>query len=99
MDWDAVVTAGLYDPASAGADTRRELIELLASYGATVEQMVAAIEIGELWELAIELVYGTSADMSAHELAQRAGVGLEAIESIYRVAGVPVIDPDERRFW
>ena len=98
MDWDAVVAAGLYDPASAGADTRRELIELLASYGATVEQMVAAIEIGELWELAIELVYGTSSDMSAHQLAQRAGVGLEVIESIYRVAGVPVIDPDERRF-
>ncbi|MYA75086.1 MAG: hypothetical protein F4Y27_10450 [Acidimicrobiaceae bacterium] len=98
VDWDAVVAAGLYDPASSDADTRRELIELLASYGATIEQMVGAIQIGELWELAIELVYGKTADMSARELAQRVGVGLEVIESIYRVAGVPVKDPDERRF-
>ena len=48
MDWDAVAAAGLYDPEAQGADTRRELIELLASCGATVEQMVGAIEIGEL---------------------------------------------------
>ncbi|MCY3849591.1 MAG: hypothetical protein OXF75_02160 [Acidimicrobiaceae bacterium] len=98
VNWDAVTAAGLYDAEASDAETRRELIELLASYGATVEQMVAAIEIGELWELAVVLVYGTSGDMSARELARRVGVSLETIESVYRVAGVPVIDPDERRF-
>ena len=98
VDWDGVVAAGLYDPASADAENRRELIELLADYGATVPQMVAAIDVGELWELAIALVYGASADMSARDLAERAGVDLGVIERIYRVAGVPIIDPDEPRF-
>ena len=98
VDWEAVVAAGLYDPASTDAENRRELIELLASYGATVPQMVAAIEVGELWELAIALVYGASVDMSARDLAERACVDLGVIERIYRVAGVPVIDPDELRF-
>ena len=98
MDWDGVVAAGLYDPASTDAENRRELIELLASYGATVPQMVAAIEVGELWELAIALVYGASVDMSARDLAERTGVDLGVIERIYRVAGVPIIDPDDPRF-
>lgn len=98
VDWDAVAAVGLYDPTSADAATRRELIELLASHGATVKQMTEAIKIGELWELAIELVYGKSSQMSARELAQQAGVDLKVIEIIYRVSGVPVTDPDEPRF-
>ena len=92
------MAAGVYDPASDEEGNRRELVELLASHGATVVQMAEAIETGELWELAIDLVYGTSGDMSARELARRASVRLEVIEMIYRVSGVPVIDPDEPRF-
>ena len=98
VDWEAVVAAGLYDPASTDAEIRRELIELLTDHGATVPQMVAAIEVGELWELTSALVYGTSADMSARDLAERACVDLGVIERIYRVAGVPIVDPDEPRF-
>ena len=60
--------------------------------------MVRAAEVGELWELAITLLYGSSTDMSARDLAVCAGVDLETIERIYRVSGVPVIDPDEVRF-
>ncbi len=88
MDAGAFEEAGLYDPAAPGAAERLELLEYLASRGATIEQMVEAADA--LPALAGRLVEsGLGQTEPIDRLAARCGTTVERVQRLLLAAGLP----------
>jgi class 3 adenylate cyclase len=80
--------AGLYDPQASNAVERLELLEWLASQGATVEQMVSAAREDSLVGLAADLALRPIPHLTLAELAARVGVPAEQIRAMSLAAGL-----------
>ena len=86
--------AGLYDPAAADAPEHLALLEYLVSFGATIDDLVAA-QPGELPQLASTIaLWGDRRRLTLDEVAAAAGVEPEFIARTWRAAGFPEPDPD-----
>lgn len=95
MDEATFASVGLYDPEAPAAADRLALLEFLVEMGATLDDLVSSAEEGMLQRLVIELVRrGRGPFVSAREVAERAGVGMDVVERVVRAAGLPLADPD-----
>lgn len=86
---------GRYDPEEPWAADRREAIGLVLERGATVEELCASEDV--LGVVAARLsLRPHGAEWSRRELAERTGVPLTMIESVWRAAGFPDPGPDAK---
>ena len=96
-DWDAMVAAGLYDPAAPGADDRHALIEFLHAEGCTLEEMVAAHARGRLFGLAGDRKVRPGRDeFTLREAAELTGADVEFVVRLWRAYGLPIVDADTK---
>lgn len=98
IDWIALEQAGVYDPNSAMARERRELLEYFETMGASTEAILDAAGEGELLTVAADLHSTAGEVFNVSELAERAEFPLHVVEELYSVLGLPVNDPTERLF-
>lgn len=96
-DWDALgLLDGLDD---AARDERIELLDWLVGRGFTTPELRRGSEDGLLPFLPAErLVMGGPPTLTGRELAERAGVELDLLQSVRRTQGLPIVDPDAREF-
>jgi len=78
-------------------DSEGELEAFLTSLGATPERIRAAAEAGHLAGLAADLVLTSGAELTARQVAERAGTTVEVVLDTCRTLGLSV-DPDDRAF-
>jgi adenylate cyclase len=83
--------AGLFDPDDPDAGHRLELLQYLSAIGLTADDIVFASKNNRLGRLAADRVLWGDAGptLSAHQIAERAGVGDEVVLAIMRAAGIP----------
>jgi class 3 adenylate cyclase len=75
-----------------------ELQDWLVAQGADPQRAAQAIAEGRTDALASDLTMMRGADLSARDVAARAGVDLDKVLAFYYLAGVPVPDVDARQF-
>jgi adenylate cyclase len=90
--------AGLYDPTAPNAADRLALLQWLLERGATIEEMVRAERQGGLNNLVAPLVLRPGRYLTLAEVAERAGLTPAQVEEMRFAAGLPPVDPDDRRF-
>jgi adenylate cyclase len=98
MDAAEFEAAGLYDPKAPDAAERLELLEWLASQGATIEQMVYAAREGSLVGLAGDLALRPVPTLTLADLAARVGLPAEQIREVSLATGLRPGLPNERVF-
>jgi hypothetical protein len=98
MDLAELEALDLYDPDAPKAADRLALIAWLLERGFTLEQMADAQASGSLTGLAGDHVIRPGRRLTLAEVAERAGLRPEDVESIRRASGFPAIGPDERDF-
>jgi adenylate cyclase len=83
--------AGLFDPDAPGAEHRLELLRYLSAIGLTADDIVFASKNNRLGRLAADRVLWGDAGptLTAHQIAERAGVDDKAVLAIMRAAGIP----------
>lgn len=97
MDWQAVIDAGLYDPAAPNAADRRALVEYLDGVGCTLEEMVAAHAHGRLFALAGDRVVRPGRDQfTLREAAAEVGADLDLVLRLWRAYGLPHVGADTK---
>jgi adenylate cyclase len=91
--------AGLYDRDAPGAVERLNLLRVVAARGGSLAEMEAAPGDDELERLAAELFFlPSSGRQTLAELAAAVGIGVEDVEWMLRVCGLPVPAVAERSF-
>ena len=95
-DVDVWKAAGLLDDLARDVDDRIELLRYLAAQGLSTAEMVQAKEVEGLQAAASDRLM-LEGPLSARDLAERSGLGLDRIVESYRLLGTPVTDPDLRR--
>jgi adenylate cyclase len=91
--------AGLYDRDAPGAVERLNLLRVVAARGGSLAEMEAAPGDDELERLAAELFFlPSSGRQTLAELAAAVGIGVEDVEWMLRVCGLPVPAAAERSF-
>ncbi len=80
---------GLYDPASSSAAERLDLLQWIEEHGATLPQMVAAREAGQLVSLGGDLRLRPGPRRTVEEIAEAAGLGVDLVKRIRRAGGFP----------
>ncbi len=98
MDAAAFEAAGLYDPQAPNAAERLELLEWLASQGATIEQMVYAEREASLVGLAGDLALRPIPNLTLADLATRVGLPAEQIRELSLAAGFLPRSPNQPAF-
>ncbi|HVF05374.1 MAG TPA: adenylate/guanylate cyclase domain-containing protein [Frankiaceae bacterium] len=97
MDWDAVIAAGLYDPAAPGAADRRALLEFLAAEGCSLDEMVAANARGRLFGLAGDRKVRPGRDeFTLREAAELTGADVDFVVRLWQAYGLPIVDADTK---
>lgn len=92
----ALEDAGLYDPASPTSGDRLELLDILVQHDIPIEEMVAADAEGTLaFMLAPRLIRPGIEQLSARDVAARAGMDLDEALALWRTVGLADLDPDE----
>jgi adenylate cyclase len=71
-------------------DARLELLRWLHEDGVTLDELRAAVAEGRLALLPAEFALGGIGQLTAPEVAEKAGVDLEALEAVRRAAGLPL---------
>jgi adenylate cyclase len=95
MDWEA---EGLLDGVEDGArEGRRRLLDELHADGVDVETLRRAVEEDRLVLMPIERSLMGSTELTARDVADRAGVDLEFLTAVQRAVGMPV-DLEERAY-
>jgi adenylate cyclase len=97
VEIEALVAAGLYDPAAPDASDRLELLRYLEASGASLTEMAEALPDGNLTSLAFDRRLRVG-DLSALDLATLTGTPIEEVLEAYRLLGVPVADRGQRTF-
>lgn len=93
-DWGQLQDLGLYDPAAAKAQERRELLGYFAEQGITPSQMVAAMQGNRLVTLVGDLTLRPGRDRyTREEAAAEAGMDPGLGDRIWRAAGLPTVAP------
>jgi adenylate cyclase len=92
MTADEFEAAGLYDPKSANAAERPELLEWLAARGITLEQMKWAADRDTLGGLASDLVLGQGAHYTLEEVIELTGISAERAREVNLAVGFPLGD-------
>jgi class 3 adenylate cyclase len=95
---DAWTAAGLYDPTSPTATEQLELLTWIATFGISVEQMVAAKAIGQLGSLPADLALRPGPHTSLREIAELIGTNVESLNDIRRSSGFAPTDPNAALF-
>jgi adenylate cyclase len=91
--------AGLLDPKDPKAPERLALLQYLDSLGIGLEQMVEAHQTGSLAGLPAEAeILPGKERLDAAELARRAGVSEQLVDTLRRAAGLPPVAPGELAF-
>jgi adenylate cyclase len=98
MDTGELTAAGLYDPTDPGAEARLALLKHLDRVGVPLAEMVGAVDSGELLDLAGHKRLAPG-DLTVDDLSERTGLAREEIDRIWRWAGLPPRELDERRFY
>jgi adenylate cyclase len=75
-------------------EARLALLRWLHEDGVTLDELRAAVAQGRLALLPAELALGGIGQLTAAEVAEQAGVDLEALEAVRRAAGLPLPPPD-----
>ena len=91
-DLAVLQATGLYDPSAPNSAERLELIEWLASQGASLEQMAATASADTLTSLAGDLLLRGEYCFDLEEAALRSRMSVERLLQLGRVAGVPPAD-------
>src|ERR1700716_4039523 len=87
---------GLLDGLEGDARAERlALLEDLHGRGVPLKDLRRAIDENRLVFMPAELLIGGASRYTGHELAEKAGVELEFLNSMRRAHGLPVPDPDE----
>jgi adenylate cyclase len=90
---------GLLDGVDGEArEARRELLEQLAADGVPLEELRRAVEEDRLVLVPVERRIGGEARFTAEEVAERAGLEVEALLKQRRALGVPAPGEGERSF-
>lgn len=91
MDVGEWSRAGLFDPDAPDAAYRFELLNYLFTVGLTADDIVFAAANNRLGRLGADRVLWGDAgpDLTAREIAERAGVDYAVVLSIMRAAGIP----------
>jgi len=90
MTSDEFAAAGVYDPSAPDARERLNLLRLIRARGGSLEQIIGAHGDGDLERLARELLFLPEPErLSAAEVAVRAGVDVEDVYRVWRIAGLP----------
>jgi adenylate cyclase len=97
-DEQAWIEAGLLEPEADSADDRRALLRYLTECGATLDDLRAANEEQRLRFVPAGLLRRAEHTRTAREIADEAGVDVERVLQMSRVAGLPIPDPDERAY-
>jgi len=93
LDFEA---AGLLDPSAPNAKERHELLVYLVECGATIDDLVLALDEGRLTGLAGDLARRAAARrVTPRELAELAGIDLEVVMRVRAAAGLPRVGVDE----
>lgn len=95
---EAWIAAGLLDPTSPDADPQRELLNWIASFGITIEQMVKANSAGHLDALPGAIALRPGPYSSLRDIASLLSSPLTSLTDIRRATGLPPVDPDEALF-
>lgn len=96
-DTDDFQRAGLYDPDDEHAPERLELLRFLVECGATLDELVAGRD--ELPGVASRVLLRTGeARFTVTEVAERSGLESDLVLRIWRAAGFPDPDPEDRQF-
>jgi adenylate cyclase len=97
VDAEALIEAGLYDPAAPGAPDRFALLEYVLAAGATLDEMLDADAGGNLTGLVTDL-HLRRGELSAVDLGERTGCSLDEVLETYRLLGVAVDNTTEPLF-
>ena len=89
MNLDDLERLGYYDPAAAGADERRALLELAIEAGADVDEIAVAIDEGWLHAVPIQrAIVGPARRISVTEAGARAGLAAEPAQRLWSALGL-----------
>jgi adenylate cyclase len=77
-------------------DARLRLLRSLYDDGVSLDELSAAVADGRLALLPAELALGGVGNLTAPEVAERAGVDLDTLEAVRRAAGLPLPPRDVR---
>lgn len=94
MDLTPFERAGWYDPEAPDADDLRGMLEHLAELGVPTDELLGAFAGGYVHSAGLEPLLRRG-EVSAHDVAERLGVGAEQVIDTYRLIGVRIADPDE----
>jgi class 3 adenylate cyclase len=97
MDTSELHAAGLYDPQSPTANDRLALLKHLDRVGVTLEEMTRALATGDLLDLAGHKRLAPG-NLTVDDLSTNTGLSREQIERIWKWAGLPPRELEERRF-
>ena len=92
MNLDDLRAAGVYDPAAADADERRDLLELALEAGADLDEIRLAIDEGWLHGLPIRrAILGPGRRITVAEAGARAGLDAGTAERIWNALGLETL--------
>ena len=92
------IAAGLYDPDAADAADRYALLTWIASHDVPVDAMVEAMRVGQLGALVGDRALRGVPELTVGDVAERAGLPVEAVRRLRRAMGFSAAGEDERVF-
>jgi class 3 adenylate cyclase len=90
--------AGLYDAGASDAADRLALLEWLAGYGFSLDELVEGDARGRLGILAGDRIIRPGPRLTVGEVASRAGIDVERVWQIRRASGLSAPGRDEKAF-
>ena len=91
----AWIAAGLHDPHAENASERLDLLHWISQHGATIEQMQAACDAGQLNALVGDLSLRPGPRRTPGEVAAMIGMQPTLVHEVRRAAGFPATQMDE----
>lgn len=97
MDLTPFEDAGLFDRNTPGVDDTIEMLEYLHGLGVPVPDLITAMHGGHVHAAASDPLL-REGDLTVNDVAARVGTTAEHVIEVYRLLGIDVPDPTERRF-
>src|SRR5262245_59986760 len=78
VDTDALIAAGLYDPAATDAPERLQLLAYLLAQGVSIDELVAADASGSIFRAGLDaLIWPDGSGLTIGQVAEAAGMPVE----------------------